>query len=394
MKRIFNSVLPVVALYILACNTKSVSLNSPEAETILYDPDSTETIRLDDVVEVTKVIELKSDGYAGMIGEIRELLYTNGVFVVFDDANKLVQTFDENGNFIRRISSLGNGPHEYLDIRDVCITPNGNIAIVDTQKQRMLEFTVDGRYVSSFPFECGPTEVEYLNNDTVVFDVAAQCFSTDDRINSCEIFLADRNKNGIGYYGEDMYFKTGKSNYGMTFNQVYRFCGSVFFTLLENNTIYKLSEDGTMVPKYNLKLRPDDLVPVWDEKIHRDEDMMTWMRNYLENPFFGGAFIEFDDYTLVRYTFHYEYLPMLLYDHKKKQTFALDESGSDGMFSLFYNYTPAIMDDGHSLVCWVNPSVVRLYEEYGRSPNNELFREAIKDYTEESNPLLVVFTFK
>ena len=26
--------------------------------------------------------------------------------------------------------------------------------------------------------------------------------------------------------------------------------------------------------------------------------------------------------------------------------------------------------------------------------NNELFREAIKDYTEESNPLLVVFTFK
>ena len=85
---------------------------------------------------------------------------------------------------------------------------------------------------------------------------------------------------------------------------------------------------------------------------------------------------------------------MLLYDHKKKQTFALDESGSDGMFSMFYNYSPAIMDDGHSVVCWVSPDVIRMYKEYGRIPNNELFREAVKDITEESNPLLVVFTFK
>ena len=111
MSKIFYPALLFLSLVLSACNGKNAPYNSPEAETILYDPDSTETIRLDDVVQVTKVIELKSDSHAGMIGEIRELLYTNGVFVVFDSENKLVQTFDENGNFIRRISFLGNGPH-------------------------------------------------------------------------------------------------------------------------------------------------------------------------------------------------------------------------------------------------------------------------------------------
>ena len=394
MSKNFYPALLFISLVLCACNGKSVSYNSPEAETILYDPDSTETIRLDDVVQVTKVIELMSDSHAGMIGEIRELLYTNGVFVVFDSENKLVQTFDENGNFIRRISFLGNGPHEYLDIMDVCITPSGNIAILDIQKQRILEFTVDGKFVSSFPFDCMTGEIEYLNNDTVVFNVSCQCFNQDDRINNCQIFLADRNRNGVGFWGEDLYFKTGNATYGMTFDQIYRFGGSVLCTLLDNNIIYKLADDGTMVPKYNLKLRPDDLVPIWDKDSHNSDDMANWFTTFFDNPYFGGSFIEFEDYTLVRYTKHYEYLPMLLYDHKKNQTFALDESGSDGMFSMFYNFSPAIMDDGHSVVCWVSPDVIRMYKEYGRIPNNELFMEAIKDYTEESNPLLVVFTFK
>ena len=261
MRKFLNSVLVSIMFALIACKG-SVSVDSPEAETILYDPDSTAVLKVDDVLELTRVIQLETAGPSSMIGEIYQLAYTNGVFVVFDMSNKAVKIFDENGKFVRNISSHGNGPKEYLDIRSICITPNGNIAIVDDMKKRITEFTVDGRYVSDFSIQGYPHGVEYLNNDTLVYESACDISADDDRINASEIYIADRKGEIIGCFGEDMYFKTRRSDYGMSRRLLYRYCGTIFFTLLENNIIYKMNDDGSAVPKYNLQLRPKNLVPM------------------------------------------------------------------------------------------------------------------------------------
>jgi hypothetical protein len=261
-------------------------------------------------------------------------------------------------------------------------------------KKRITEFTVDGKYVSDFSIQGYPHGVEYLNNDTLVFESACDISADDDRINASEIYIADRKGEIIGCFGEDMYFKTRRSDYGMSRRLLYRYCGTIFFTLLENNIIYKMNADGTAVPKYNLQLRPKNLVPMWDKEYHTEDDIMYWMTNFFEQPNFGGAFIEFEDYSIVRYTDHYHYLPMLVYDHRKKQTFAVDETGDDGVFSSFFNFSCAVMDDGHSIACWVSPDVIRSFLQYGRIPDNELFRKAVSEMDDESNPILLVFTFK
>ena len=394
MRKLLNPILVSMLFALIACNSNSARLNSPEAETILYDPDSTAVLKVDDVVELTRVIQLETAGPASMIGEIYKLAYTNGVFVVFDMSNKVVKIFDENGKFLRNISTQGNGPKEYLDIREICITPGGNIAIVDDMKKRITEFTVDGKYVSDFSIQGYPHGVEYLNNDTLVFESACDISADDDRINASEVYMADRKGEIIGCFGEDMYFKTRRSDYGMSRGLLYRYCGSVFFTLLENNIIYKMNDDGTAVPKYNLELRPQNLVPMWDKDHHTQDDIMDWMKNFFELPNFGGAFIEFEDYSIVRYTDNYHYLPMCIYYHKKKQTFAVDDSGDDGVFRSFFNFSCAVMDDGHSIACWVSPEIIRSYLQYGRLPDNELFRKAVSEMDDDSNPILLVFTFK
>ena len=393
MRKFLNSVLVSIMFALIACKG-SVSVDSPEAETILYDPDSTAVLKVDDVLELTRVIQLETAGPSSMIGEIYQLAYTNGVFVVLDMSNKAVKIFDENGKFVRNISSHGNGPKEYLDIRSICITPNGNIAIVDDMKKRITEFTVDGKYVSDFSIQGYPHGVEYLNNDTLVYESACDISADDDRINASEIYIADRKGEIIGCFGEDMYFKTRRSDYGMSRRLLYRYCGTIFFTLLENNIIYKMNDDGTAVPKYNLQLRPKNLVPMWDKEYHTEDNIMNWLPTFFEQPNFGGAFIEFEDYSIVRYTDHYHYLPMLVYDHRKKQTFAVDETGDDGVFSSFFNFSCAVMDDGHSIACWVSPDVIRSFLQYGRIPDNELFRKAVSEMDDESNPILLVFTFK
>ena len=71
-----------------------------------------------------------------------------------------------------------------------------------------------------------------------------------------------------------------------------------------------------------------------------------------------------------------------------------DETGDDGVFSSFFNFSCAVMDDGHSIACWVSPDVIRSFLQYGRIPDNELFRKAVSEMDDESNPILLVFTFK
>lgn len=369
------------------------SFDDNGAETILYDMDNTPSLPLKDVVELTKVIRLDDSDPNGLVGSIDELLYVNGVFVVADKyTSQRILTFDSNGKFISKISALGNGPREYNSVRDVCITPKGNIGIVDTQKKRILEFTVDGKYVTTIQLPCVPYYTEFLNNDTLVLCVAVNANNDDVRINESEFFTMDRKMNGIGYWGEDKYFKTGRSVYATTRKMLYRYGDSVYCSLLEDNVIYKVTDD-TIVPKYNLRMAPDALVAMWDEKNHDEDDLITWMNWYNRQPRFSGSFIELEDYSLVKFYAGY-YTPWLLYDHRKKQTFALTELDDDPLFSCYFRFTEAVMDDGHSIVSWNNAGTVLMHERLGPEIDNGLLKEACKGLTEESNPLLFVFTFK
>lgn len=377
--------LPVLS----ACKSNGGGVVDNGAETILYDENNAETLQLKDVVELTKVIRLEDSGPNSMVGHIDELLCVNGVFVVVDKyGTRRIQTFDSNGKFISKISALGNGPHEYISVRDVCITPQGNIGIVDTQKRRILEFTVDGRYVSAIPLSCMPAYVEFLNNDTLVLNVSCNTNNEDDRINESEIIISDRNKNSIGYFGEDMLYKTNRSDYAMIMQQVYKYGGSVYCTLLEDNVIYQI-DGARMKPKYTLKMAPDDLIPMWDEKAHNRDDFMTWFN---KQPHFY-SFMEFEDFTLLRYSREKNLIPLLLYDHKKKQVFELEVSDDEPLLSYYFSLN-AVMDDGHSIVTWNSASKVKYREEHGPEIDNGLLKEACKGLTEESNPLLFVFTFK
>lgn len=377
--------LPVLS----ACKSNGGGVVDNGAETILYDENNAETLQLKDVVELTKVIGLEDSGPNSLVGSIDELLCVNGVFVVVDKyQNKTIQTFDSNGKFISKISALGNGPHEYIYLRDVCITPKGNIGIVDTQKRRILEFTVDGRYVSAIPLSCMPAYVEFLNNDTLVLNVSCNTNNEDKHINESEIIITDRNMNSIGYFGEDMLYKTNNSNYAISRQLVYKYGGSLYCTLHEDNVIYQVT-GNTMKPKYNLKMLPEDLLPLWDEKAHQRDDFLQW---YVKQPNFL-RFMEFEDYTLLNYSREINPIPLLLYDHKKKQVFELEVSDDEPLLSYYFSLN-AVMDDGHSIVTWNSASMVKYREEHGPEIDNELLKEACKGLTEESNPLLFVFTLK
>jgi hypothetical protein len=68
-------------------------------------------------------------------------------FIFVSDKEKLIQ-FDKSGRYIRKISSKGRGPREYLQLCDYQVDErNGRIYILDAKK--LLVYDMDGNFVES-----------------------------------------------------------------------------------------------------------------------------------------------------------------------------------------------------------------------------------------------------
>ncbi|GHT23653.1 hypothetical protein FACS189430_07270 [Bacteroidia bacterium] len=83
-----------------------------------------------------------------LIGQITKLIYAKDLIYIYDiQSNKLYQ-FDKNGQFLRSIGAIGQGPGEYIRIQSFDVNQiNGNISIYCQIKQSILEYTHDGNLV-------------------------------------------------------------------------------------------------------------------------------------------------------------------------------------------------------------------------------------------------------
>lgn len=83
-----------------------------------------------------------------IIGYITQIEFTDSFIFVNADRKKILQ-FDRDGNFIQRIGSLGKGPMEYLEARDICVIDT-SIYILDYRK--ILCYSFSGRFLYSKGF--------------------------------------------------------------------------------------------------------------------------------------------------------------------------------------------------------------------------------------------------
>jgi len=107
-------------------------------------PESDKGFDVCQMADFEKVIPLETVGDA-LIGDIDKLEMDDSHIVILDKRMRTVWLFGIDGNFIRRIGRLGNGPKEYVSLDDMCFDKkNGTIWIWDRIKQVMLEYDLSG----------------------------------------------------------------------------------------------------------------------------------------------------------------------------------------------------------------------------------------------------------
>ena len=143
------------------CSKKGDGQRMEESQTIpvMFNPDRFP--RLDSFISKITVIPLETNDNCLLRDQLhgvkvhQDLIYINNM-------SRELYVFDMNGKFIREIGSRGQGPGEFLEVRDFIITNEGTIEILDYQKIEY--YTLEGNYIEtkrfntiSEDFYCNPS---------------------------------------------------------------------------------------------------------------------------------------------------------------------------------------------------------------------------------------------
>ena len=108
-----------------------------------------------------------------LIGHISKIIMMDSLILISDNykTNQLL-LFDNQGQFIRKISNRGRGGEEYLDLADIAVDKlNKIIYILDGDQGKLLLFNYNGLYIRSIklPFDYA-LNCNLQNDSIMIFD--------------------------------------------------------------------------------------------------------------------------------------------------------------------------------------------------------------------------------
>jgi hypothetical protein len=144
--------------------------------------------------------ETGEDAY--MFGSISGAWATADRIYVVDPQVPAVRAFDQEGNFLHQVGSVGQGPGEYLQPMELAVTEDGRVLVTDLQGARLNMFGPDGEHIDDWPLGSPQAAVGLLltldgNVYTLVFEIPTEIGS-----GTVELEAAMRQVGPDGHFGE------------------------------------------------------------------------------------------------------------------------------------------------------------------------------------------------
>lgn len=204
-------------------------------------------ISLSEIVDSIRYIPLETKNEC-LIGNIDKILLTdeNEYLIVDKEISSSIYLFDESGAFLNKIGNRGGASSEYVTIEDVSYC-NGNVYVWDSSSRKILIYSKEGGFVSSFDFDYIAYSMVAISEDKFAFccDYAPnRKLGKKDKYPSLIVY--NKNKKEVFSY---LFFDSTLSPYAYqaTLNNL---CNNNLYLPL-NDTIYKIT-DAELKRKYVL----------------------------------------------------------------------------------------------------------------------------------------------
>ena len=375
----------VCSLITLGTCLTSCTQDCDKFETITIDIDNHRYVTKDDIIEKVDFIRLETTE-DNIISNVSYLhFYKDKVIVTDNYKANAIFVFNKDGKFLNRISNYGNGPHEYLDITDVDVTPSGLIVIKDNVKDVLLFFDTDGNFVKEREDIEGGMELAFIDEHSIAFDTFTSHAPTKEKFKGASLAVCDGDNNIQYLFGENI----AEEN---VFNVrrpkcLYRYGNKTYFAPHWDKNIYEVTTDS-IIAKYRIEFKPDDVLNYTFRTNQEFEDLIK------KHPFFNGSFIEMKDYTLLKYSSNEENSLCILYSHKDKKTYTIRNYYDNPLYAyllkpntLYKNNT--IAEVRHAIHVFGNKH--RIESTLGKT---EFTNKLLNDLNMDDNPIIFLFTFK
>lgn len=383
--------LPVILIFLaMAASCSRSSINERElfanADTITVDFDNPTIYEWSSFVDSISFLKLQTTDKS-IIGQIDDILFMDSTIVIVDKyIAQAVFLFDYNGRYKTKLSHMGNGPKEYLNLTYVFKMSDSVVAIQDRKKRKVMCFNAnDGSFLNEFDLPQFGGDIEYVGDNTFVHEVWG--VGRIDRSTKGEYAYVVSDNNYKVKYGVGVDTYSENNNYSQK-KFLYRYNDTIYGIPNFEKIVYQFTPDGVKA-KYLLDIVSDD---VMDFKYNSVEEIFKLEKQY---PFFMGEFLEMDNYSIFRIAQkRYDKCAFAIYDHKTKITYML--GGPHNHPFMTFLYKPYLTDSGNSFATSATPVELLICKDYiykNSGPMKDLDL-LYNDMKVDDNPVLFFYHLK
>lgn len=364
-----------IFLLIYRCNK-----NSHTSSDLYINLDSRNEVSIFDIFSKIEIIPLETNDTC-LIGDIDKLILHDSLFYLLDTKQNSVSIFNQEGKFIQNIKRIGRGPGEYLYVYDFTINEYDHTIELLDPFGKLIIFNLDGTHKESIRLPHPPAAYHkffLLNQDSILF------FTNSNDINENLLYAYSRSSNKI----IKEFYKDSHTDV-MNRLPIFSWNNIVYLTLPMENTIFQIENLQTTPAyiwdfgKYNYKYQIKDVPKDHKEKAKFYEAIgasypMSYMhiRNLQNEQYL---------YCSLSHFFEYKHI---FYDKKTKTSCVFMKTTEN--ISLV---PPYFMNNEMMIgVEYPNSETYKqLLEAKIIKPNDQ---NPISSVVEDSNPVLVKYTFK
>lgn len=139
MNKIFHLLIVLNLIFLYSC--RDTIIDDENITKILIDNNSVEESKdISDLIEEINIVQLKEQS-GSFIGGVFKLFYKDSMYIVFDRfQSKKITLFNKDGDFIKTVLEIGEGPNEALQISDCWINYKGELEAYDYALNKLFQF--------------------------------------------------------------------------------------------------------------------------------------------------------------------------------------------------------------------------------------------------------------
>ncbi|GHT83777.1 hypothetical protein FACS189420_0110 [Bacteroidia bacterium] len=124
---------------------------------------SVNSLNLSDFASSIRYVKLNSSD-ENLLAVFNQIIYEDGLFMISDNQEKYVYTFNEDGSFKQKIGQIGQGPGEYNKLKWFDYLPGHDEILIHPYSRDTYFYNPEGNFIRKFNFS------KFYETDTTVIE--------------------------------------------------------------------------------------------------------------------------------------------------------------------------------------------------------------------------------